>query len=417
VAVTNDVNAVPSESDLTPEDLVRRARELRPRLIELQADTEERTYYSPEIHQAFQAAGLYRIYIPRRYGGHEFDVSTYVRVLIELARGCVSSAWCFGLAAAHALQVASSFGERTQAEVFGGAEEFRAASVAAPSVIARREEGGWRLDGKVGYCSGIPYSTHFLGQAIPEGTAPEDAENEMLMFLAPRDEWTMLDDWGDQLGLRGSGSHSIVLQGCRVPDHWVLERTNMIDIDVSGGTPGLRLHGNPLYAGRNAGVFSMTLAAITVGAGYNALDEYERLTRTRPTSLPPLVPRSTDPDYQRWLGTANVQLATAEAALLRCAQMRRELCEDAASGRGPFGFEQDQHIAAIAREVIVQAWETAERNIFRSAGARVMVKDSRMERIYRDMSMIAVHRNTGFRDPVHRLLGLMRLDDQIPREV
>jgi 3-hydroxy-9,10-secoandrosta-1,3,5(10)-triene-9,17-dione monooxygenase len=411
VAVTNDVNAVPPEHDLTPDDLVQRARELRPLLIERQADTEERTYYSPEIHQALRAAGLYRIYVPRRYGGHEFDVATFVRVLIELARGCVSSAWCFGLGAAHALQVASSFGERTQAEVFGDGQEFRAASVAAPGVIARREEDGWLLNGKVGYCSGIPYSTHFVGQAIPEGIAPQDAEGEMLLFIAPRDQWTMLDDWGDQLGLRGSGSHSIVFQNGRVPGHWVLERTNMIDIDVSGGTPGLRLHGNPLYAGRNAGVFSMTLAAITVGAGYNALDEYEQLTRTRPTSLPPLIPRSADPDYQRWLGTANVQLATAEAALLRCAQMHRELCEDAAAGRRPFGFEEDQHLAAIAREVIVQAWETAERNIFRSAGARVMVKGTRMERVYRDLSMIAIHRNTGFRDPVHRLLGVMRLND------
>jgi 3-hydroxy-9,10-secoandrosta-1,3,5(10)-triene-9,17-dione monooxygenase len=411
VAVTNDVYAAPPEPpDPTPDDLIRRARELRPRLIELQAETEERTYYSPETHQAFQTAGLYRIYIPRRYGGHEFDVLTFVRVLTELARGCVSTAWCFGLGAAHALQIASSFSERTQAEVFGDGQEFCAASVAAPGVIARREEGGWLLDGKVGYCSGIPYSTHFLGQAIPAGIAPEDAENEMLLFIAPRDEWTMLDDWGDQLGLRGSGSHSIVFQDGRVPDHYVLERTTMMDVDVSGGTPGLRLHGNPMYAGRNLGVFSMTLAALTVGAGYNALDEYERLTRTRPTSLPPLVPRSTDPDYQRWLGAANVQLATAEAALLRCAQMHRELCERAASGGAPFGFEDDQHIAAIAREVIVQAWEAAERNIFRSAGARVMVKESRMERIYRDMSMIACHRNTGFRDPVHRLLGLMRLD-------
>ncbi|GAA4634289.1 acyl-CoA dehydrogenase family protein [Actinoallomurus vinaceus] len=409
MAVTNDVNAAPPETDLTPDDLVRRARELRPRLVELQADTEERTYYAPETHEAFQRAGLYRIYIPRRYGGHEFDVQTFVRVLIELGRGCPSTAWCFGLAAAHSLQVASYFSEQTQAEVFGDGRELRAASVAAPEVVARREEDGWRLDGKVGYCSGIPYSTHFLGQAIPEGTAPEDVERELLLFLAPRGEWTMLDDWGDQLGLRGSGSHSVVLDGGRVPDHYVLERTNMMDVDVSGGTPGLRLHGNPMYAGRNLGVFCMTLAAITVGAGYNALDEYERLARTRPTSLPPLVPRSTDPDYQRWLGAANVQLATAEAALLRCAQMHAELCERAVSGGDPFGFEEDQHLGAIAREVIVQAWETAERNIFRSAGARVMVKGARMERLYRDMSMIASHRNTGFRDPVHRLLGVLRL--------
>lgn len=123
------------------------------------------------------------------------------------------------------------------------------------------------------------------------------------------------------------------------------------------------------------------------------------------------MPRRTDPDYQRWLGAADVQLATAEAALLRCAQTHRELCERAVSGGAPFGYEDDYRIAAIAREVIVQAWETAERNIFRSAGARVMVKGARMERLYRDLSMIASHRNTVFRDPVHRLFGQMRLND------
>lgn len=206
----------------------------------------------------------------------------------------MSSAWCFGLGAAHALQVGSFFEERTQAEVFGDGREFRAASVAAPDVIARRTEDGWLLDGKVGYCSGIPYSTHFVGQAIVEGASPADPD-AMLMYIGPRDSWTMLDDWGDQLGLRGSGSHSIVLTGVRVPAHHVLEGTNMLDVDVSGGTPGLRLHGNPLYTGRTLTPFSLTLAAIMVGAGYNALDEYERLARTRKTSLPPLVPRSVDP--------------------------------------------------------------------------------------------------------------------------
>lgn len=408
MAVTNAVNAAPPEPDLTPDDLLQRARDLRPRLVELQADAEERTYYAPEIHEAFERAGFYRLYVPRRYGGLEFDLPVYVRMLTELARGCVSSAWCLGLAAAHALQVASFWEERAQAEVFGDGG-FRAASVAAPNVIARRDGDSWVLNGTVGYCSGIPYSTHFVGQAIPEGVDPADAENELLMYIAPREAWTMLDDWGDQIGLRGSGSHSIVFDGARVPAHHVLERTNMLDVDVSGGTPGLRLHGNPLYTGRTAAAFSMTLAALTVGAGYNALDEFERLARTRKTSLPPLVPRAVDPDHQRWLGAAGVQLATAEAALRRCADMHMELCERTAAGGPPYSLEEDHHLGAIAREIMVQVWESADRAIFRNAGARVMVKGERMERVYRDLSMIVSHRNTGFRDPVFRMLGMMRL--------
>ena len=50
----------------------------------------------------------------------------------------------------------------------------------------------------------------------------------------------------------------------------------MINVDVEKGTPGLALHGSPMYGGRApSGIFTMCLAAVLVGAAYNALDEYE----------------------------------------------------------------------------------------------------------------------------------------------
>jgi 3-hydroxy-9,10-secoandrosta-1,3,5(10)-triene-9,17-dione monooxygenase len=230
----------PPEPDLTPRELVARAVALRPKLIEDQAACEERTYYSEEMHQAFVAAGFYRLYVPRRYGGYEFDVPTFVGVVLELARGCPSTAWCMGLAAAHALQVGSWWEERAQEEIFGDGD-FRAAAVAAPIGSATRTDTGWELNGRTPYASGIPYSTRYMGQAVMPG---EDARGlpRMLLFVAPRSEWTMLDDWGHLLGLKGSGSQTIVFEGGHVPAHWALEDTLMVDVDVSEGTPGLRLH-------------------------------------------------------------------------------------------------------------------------------------------------------------------------------
>jgi 3-hydroxy-9,10-secoandrosta-1,3,5(10)-triene-9,17-dione monooxygenase len=87
--------------------MVARAVAMRPRLVADRAATEERTYYSSEMHEAFLAAGFYHLYVPRPYGGYEFDVPTTVRVVQEIARGCVSTAWCVGLAMNHALMVGS----------------------------------------------------------------------------------------------------------------------------------------------------------------------------------------------------------------------------------------------------------------------------------------------------------------------
>jgi 3-hydroxy-9,10-secoandrosta-1,3,5(10)-triene-9,17-dione monooxygenase len=398
----------PPEPDLTPEKMLRRAVALRPELVRRQAEVEELRFYPEDMHDAFERAGFYRIYVPRRYGGYEFDVPTYVRLGIELARGCPNTAWCLLLAAAHALQIGSWFPEAAQAEIFGDGD-FRCASVAAPlSEPAVRRDDGWELNGKVSYCSGIPYSTHYMGQALMAGTAP-DGPPPMLLFVAAKSEWTMLDDWGDLLGLKGSGSHSMTFEHGRVPAHWALENTMMVDVDVSEGTPGYALHGNPLYHGRALAPFTLTLAAILVGAAYGALDDYERLMEERTIPLPPFTMRRLDPDYQRHFGRAMAKLATAEAALLHAADQHMDLCTRAAERGDPYGHGDDWLVACIGREAMIQAWETMQADIFRTAGSSATRAGERIERIYRDMSMGNGHLNTLLRDLWFREVARWRL--------
>jgi 3-hydroxy-9,10-secoandrosta-1,3,5(10)-triene-9,17-dione monooxygenase len=397
----------PPEPDLTSEEMIARAVALRPLLIERQAEVEERTFYSEEMHQRFLDAGFYRLYVPRRYGGYEFDVTTFARVAQELSRGCVSTGWCVALGSGHALQVGSWFPESAQAEIFGDGD-FRAACVAAPVGMATRGADGWTLNGKVSYASGIPYSTHYMGQALTRENAPEGGEPRPLLFVAARDQFTRLDDWGNTLGLKGSGSHSITFSDAHLPANWVLEDTNMVDIDVSEGTPGLRLHGNPLYGGRAGGPFTITLAAILVGAAYNALDELENLMRTKVTFLPPQVLRMYDDDSQRWFGETMARIALLETAVHGAAQMHMDICRRAVEQGIPFSYEDDLIVAAIAREAMLDLWQLMALDIFRAAGSSGAVNGSRLERVFRDMSMIAGHGNSRLREHAHRELARMR---------
>jgi 3-hydroxy-9,10-secoandrosta-1,3,5(10)-triene-9,17-dione monooxygenase len=401
-----ETTAVP-EPDLTPDQLVARAVALRPELIERQADAEQRTYYSDEMHQKFLDAGFYRTYVPRRFGGYEFDVKTMTRIQLELARGDMSTAWCMGLASNHALQVASWFGEEAQVEALGDGN-FRAASVAAPTVMATPVDGGWELNGTIAYCSGIPYSNWYMGQAIMPGKQA-NGEPRVMLFIAPESEWEMLNDWGDQLGLRGSGSQSIRFEGGRLASHLVLEDTAMIDVDPSNGTPGLALHGNPLYCGRALCVFTMSVAGLVVGGAYNALDEYETWLRNKTTPLPPIIKRTQDPDFQRWYGSALAKISTAEAAIMYCADRHMELCRLQASGERPYTWEDDLHLSTIAREAIIQAWEAVENDLYRTIGSSAAKSGQRFERLYRDLSMAAGHRNTMMRDSLVRQLAQLRL--------
>ncbi len=375
----------PPEPDLTSAELLARADALRPLLVERQAETEARSYYGQEMHEEFLRAGFYRMLVPRRYGGYEVDLPTFLRVIVAIARGCPSTAWCLCLASAHALQVGALFEEHAQAELFGDGD-FRCAAVAAPTGSATPVGDGWEISGTWAYCSGAPYSTHYMGQTF----APhEDSDGPppILLFVAPRREWTMLDDWGDTLGLKGSGSHSIRFERGRVPRHYVLENTWMVDTDTSRGTPGSRLHSNPIYAGRTLSFFQAELTAVMVGAVQGALDEYEEIIRTRKTQRPPIVPRYQDPDYQRWFGLALGKTAAAEAALVQCAEQYMGLCRRSVEDGIPFSREDDLRLNVIGREAMTLAWEAMQGQVFRTGGSSAAKKGERMERIWRDMSM------------------------------
>ena len=155
----------------TPDELIAAADALRPRLLEEQAATEERTRYSEELHETFRELGVYRLLQPRRYGGLEMDVPTFYRVMMSIARGCPSTGWMACLGSGHALQVASYWPEEAQAELFGDGHFVASASFAAQNALAEPVDGGYRVSGTWHFCSGVPYATHHIGLAARPTTA------------------------------------------------------------------------------------------------------------------------------------------------------------------------------------------------------------------------------------------------------
>jgi len=212
------------------------------------------------------------------------------------------------------------------------------------------------------------------------------------------------------LGLKGSGSHSIRFSGTRIPESWGFEGS-MLDVEVGGGTPGWRLHGNPMYSGRAVSIFTLSLAAVTVGAAYNALDEYERLMREKKTPLPPFVPRIKDPDYQRWYGRALTHIATAEAATMNAAEQHMELCRRNVEDGVPYTFGDDMLIAGIAREAMLMCWKVIDEDLWQTVGANVARDGGRMTRVFRDMAVAAAHRNLQLRDMFYGDIGRAALGE------
>ncbi len=395
--VTRRAVPVP-EPKLTPDEMVERAIALRPRLLAEQDEAERRGVHSEAIHQEFRKAGFYRCLQPRLFGGYEFDLKTYYRIGIELARGCPSTSWCLIVGAGHALMLGSYFGEEAQAAGFGPDGEFSAPSVAAPTGTATPDGDGWLVKGKWGYASGAPYATHFMPSVLIYEKPDQPSAG---IALIPRAQWKMLDDWGAILGMKGSGSNSIVVEGARVPKSHVIH-LDMLNIDLKGGTPGSHLHGNPMYGGRCLSFFHAELVAVMVGLGYAALDEYEKIIRTKYTLYPPIILRYLHYDYQRHLGLALGMMNAAKRLVLNAGDVFMEYCRRTFDGGKPFSMEEDLELFASLEHAGRLVWEAVEL-LFRTSSSSGAKDGERMQRYYRDASIYRGHLSAQYEMLAQRL--------------
>ncbi|GAB2970028.1 acyl-CoA dehydrogenase family protein [Amycolatopsis acidiphila] len=381
-----------ADSEPDGRELVRRAVALRPMLRAQQDAAEARGHYGEDVHDALVAAGLYRILTPKRYGGLELDLSTYARVVIEISRGDPSTGWCYSLGHNHNLTTASHWPVRAQEEVFTHpAGYFRASHSVAGAVEAVPADDGYRLTGSSPYQSGVPYATYGTVNAIVKDSAGPDGAPEIISAIVPRTEFEVLDDWGGErtLGLRGSGSNTIVLEDVFVPGHLTC-RFDWMEHDYDTPSAGNSLHGNPMYLGPVACFFHLALVTPIIGAARAALDEYEDIISTRPMLFPPFGPRRDDPHHQADLGMAMTMTDAAEAIVLRACDEYLEHCTELVERGVPFTMEKDVRLYGIVQRAGELASEAVEL-LYRSAGSSAAKAGHPMQRYFRDVAMYRGH--------------------------
>ena len=385
------------EPGLTPNELIARAVAFRDRLRAEQDQSDARGTYSPELHEEFVKAGFYRITQPRLFGGYEFDLTTFYRVMLEIARGQPAVGWCLALAASHAFEVGSHWPEQGQIELFGKDGHFIAPHRAPPLGTLTPADGGYVMNGTWDYCSGIPYATHFIGGAFikRDGAPPVVGHG-----VVPRSRVTVLDDWGGDktLGMRASGSNSVRVENVFVPEHHVGYLSPGLagtPESMANGTAGTRLHGNPMYLGRLAGPFHVTLVMPIVGAARAALDEYEEIIRTRKTLSQPMTPRFEHADFQRPFGQALTLTDAAEALMLKGCEIYHEYCQRWADTGTPITLEENMRLWGMIQHAGRMACEAVEL-MFHTAGSAPARKGHKLQRYFNDVAMYRGHSSSQF---------------------
>lgn len=372
------------EPGLSPEAMIGRAREMRTVLRERQLECELAGRILPATQKQFVEAGFYRIVQARRFGGYEFDLPTFHRVMIEIARGCPSSGWVLALTAGHPLLLAR-FEERAQIEAYGADGEFRAPASGAPALILRGS-GGYKVKGFWDYASGCDVGTHFIGPAMLPG-APGEPPHQVLLLLYPQD-YQIVDNW-QVFAMQGTGSKRIAIENeIFVPDY----RTARGGLAQDPPAQSSRIEGldNPLYHGRITSFLVGEAAAVVVGTARGAIDIYEEILARKPTSFPPFVLRSRNYEHQEYLGRAHALVETAEAALLKFSEDYTRLCAGRMRDDRLFSDEQERALILRLQQCVNLSWEAVDL-LFATSGTSTARVDSMLGRYFRDLAVMRTH--------------------------
>ncbi|WP_307691826.1 acyl-CoA dehydrogenase family protein [Variovorax ginsengisoli] len=366
------------EAHLTPQEMIRRATAMRQTLRDRQAATEAAGRILAETNDEFVKAGFYRVVQPRRFGGYEFDLPTYVNVMSEVSRGCPSSGWVLALTSGHPI-ILADHPEQAQIEAYGSDGEYRCPSLGAP-VPLQRAPGGYVVSGFWDYASGCDVATHVMvsGLIPQESGAPKP-----VLMLVDRKDYTIIDNW-KMLGMQGTGSRRVAIENLFVPEHRVAP------IAMWVGSDGVKVHPNPMYNGRKAGFFMIEGGAVLMGSARGMLDLYDELLRNKPMRFAPKTKLMEHHEFQHYFGVAQALLDNADAALLRAAQDYMAACTAQTERGVDFSEEEDRRIFLMVQQATRLAFEAVDR-IFTTAGTQTGQSASMLGRYYRDISVQRTH--------------------------
>jgi len=377
----NDRASLPiPEPALTPQEMLKRAEDMRPQLRKRQQATEEAGNMSVEANAELVDAGFFRIVQPRMFGGYEFDLPTYVNVMMEVSRGCPESGWVLALTSGHMFQLAT-FPIEGLRDVFGDHGEVRAPEVTAPPGKAVPVEGGYRVTGAWDYASGSAHATHII---VVVGVT-DDPERRLIMAIVDRDDFTIENNW-KVFGMQGTGSDRVIVKDVFVPEM----RTKPLFMPTDGQRqlPDRELFGNPLYFGPYRTFVVGESSSVLVGAAEGALDCYEDVFRNK-TMFPVGVARSELAEYQFNFGRCRSLIDTAKAALMHTAHQYMDVAQAIYDGE-PTDPEAERRMCLVQLEAIELAWQ-AVAIMFRTAGSSHAHHAAPLGRYWRNISVLRGH--------------------------
>ncbi len=363
-------------ASITPEILIERVRALKPLVASRARAAEEARRPDDEVWNALRKSGYFYIYVPKRFGGLQFDTDTYISATLEIAEACPSTGWTACFAAEHNWFVAHLPVE-TQQAIWGEHPYIIAPSCASPPGTATRVDGGFRVSGRWKWGTVVMHADWVMLQALEmvEGQPPIGR-----MMVMPADKVKVLDTW-HMAGMAATGSNDIVVEDLFVPETWQFE----VKPVRSGRGNGRAVYGPGFYSSPMLPNLCITASIPALAAAREAV----RLCRQRLSTHIKLGAGGATvekPAAQMRLARADLLARSAERTIRWAAKENLLIGEIDEPAQTP---ERIRLRAEIA--IAVQQCAEAVRTCCEAVGSSVHALDNPMQRLLRDVQVMQSH--------------------------
>jgi len=357
-------------------ELVARARAMVPVLAGNASLTDRERRVAEQNIGLMTDAGLFRMMVPRRYGGFQVNLRTSLDVVSAVAEGCGSSAWVLSLIN-NCAWIAGLMPERAQDEIFGADPDARIAGVLAPSTEVRRVEGGVVASGRWFWASGSLHAGwSMLGIVVPDAAGRRPVQH---LAFVPMSELSIEYTWNAS-GMKGTGSNCLVARDVLIPDHRMIALADVVE----GRSPPP--FGERLYRSAFIPVMVLAIVGPQLGLVRAALRHATDAGSERNIPYTTYERQSDSPAFQLQIAEAAMKIDSAHLHAYRAADDI-----DATAARGEYmPYEARARVRAeggyIAR-IVTEALNT----LLSAHGAGSFADANPMQRIWRDANTAARH--------------------------
>ena len=373
-----------------PNPLLEDLKAILPAIAANAFDAERERSVPAENIALLKSIGMHRAFLPKPFGGLEMSLPQFGRCIALLATACASTAWAMSLLCTHSHQIAM-FPAKLQQEVWGNDPDATASSSIAPFGRTLEVEGGVSFSGEMGWSSGCDHAEWAI---LGFRRANAEGAQDYCFAVLPRSDYEIRDDWY-AVGMRGSGSKTLIVRDAFVPEHRIQKAKDMME----GKSAGFGLYpDSKIFYAPYRPYFASGFSTVSLGVAERMLDVFREKTRNRVRAYTGAAVGAATPALMR-LAESTHQVAAARALLEKSWDEIAEHSERREyPSRATLAFWRTNQGYAV--KMCIQAVD----RLMEAAGGGAWFETNELQRLFRDSHMTGAHAYTDY-DVCAQILG------------